>query len=54
MVYHPVEKQFYLLKDGLFQLYKPTKQLIDEVDLNIAELMLQADDNKVELIKSLA
>lgn len=54
MVYHPVEKQFYLLKDGLFHLYKPTKQPIEEVDLNIAKLMLQADDSKVELIKSLA
>ena len=54
MVYHPVEKQFYLLKDGLFHLYKPTKQPIDEVDLNIVELMHQADDHKVELIKTLA
>ena len=54
MVYHPIEKQYYLLKEGIFHLYKPTKQPIEEVDLNIMELMKRAENNNVELIKSLA
>ena len=54
MVYHPIEKQYYLLKEGIFHLYKPTKQSIEEVELNIMELMQRADNSNVELIKSLA
>ena len=54
MVYHPIEKQYYLFKEGIFHLYKPTKQQIEEVDLNIMDLMKRAENNNVELIKSLA
>ena len=54
MVYHPIDKQYYLFKDGIFHLYKPSNQQIQEVDLNIKDLMKRAENNNVELIKSLA
>ena len=54
MVYHPIEKQYYLFKEGIFHLYKPSNQQIEEVDLNIKDLMKRAENNNVELIKSLA
>jgi uncharacterized protein YbcC (UPF0753/DUF2309 family) len=54
IVYHPIEKQFYLFKEGIFHLYKPTNQRIEEVDFNIMDFMQRADNHNVELVKSLA
>ncbi|NBN97955.1 MAG: DUF2309 domain-containing protein [Flavobacteriia bacterium] len=54
IVYHPFEKQFYLFKEGIFHLYKPTNQRIEEVDFNIMDFMQRADNHNVELVKSLA
>lgn len=53
IVYHPIEKQFYLFKEGIFHLYKPTNQRIEEVDFNIMDFMQRADNHNVELVKSL-
>ena len=54
IVFHPIDQQYYLLKDGALYLYKPMKQVVEAIDLNILDLMQSENNTNVKLIKSLA
>lgn len=54
VVYHPVESQFYVLREGVFNVYDPQPSFLSPKELNVHELMGNSENMQVQITNKIA